>query len=833
MNNVLSKLLKVLPLLILMAQLSPFDAFSQQKSRPSINDFTAEMEKQDGFYPLYWDENTGKIWLEITALDQEILYYPSLAAGLGSNDIGLDRGKLSGAHVVSFRKSGKKLLMTESNYDYRAITDNKMEKRAVQESFAESILWGFEISAESGNHYLVDATEFALQDAVGAIQSISRSNQGNYKVDPKRSAIYTPRTKAFPKNTEIEATITLEGSKAGSYLRSVTPTPDAVTLRMHHSFVELPDDGYTPRLFDPRAGVNAVSFYDFATPINESIVKRYIRRHRLIKKNPGPAPSEVVEPIIYYIDPGTPEPIRSALMEGTSWWAEAFESAGFINAFQVKLLPDEADPMDIRYNLVQWVHRSTRGWSYGGGITDPRTGEIIKGKVTLGSLRVRQDFLIAQGLIARYLETGEIEDEAMLEMALARMRQLAAHEVGHTLGLPHNYIASAHNRASVMDYPHPSVKFKDDNSLDLSDAYAVGIGEWDKVAIQMAYAEFPSGADEQTEISKMVESYRKKGLDFLSDQDARPTGSAHPKTHLWDNGESAVDELDHVMEVRKYVLDRFNEKKIKMGQPLATLEEVFVPIYLFHRYQVEAAAKLIAGVNYQYTLRGDGGEAVKPVSAEEQVRATESLMATLNPKALAVPHRVYENIPPRPYGFSANARETFQGKTGLTFDPLAPAHVAADLTLSLVLDPQRASRLVAQHAINENLPGLVEIIDIMIKEISNFNMPSEIEASSYEQEIKRTVEKIFLQHLINLYKSKQASEQARSIARYGISKLEFSIQPGGKEQNAHKNYCQKLINQMDREILDPVELMSPIPTPDGSPIGSESYEWLSPICTEQ
>ncbi|GGF30474.1 zinc-dependent metalloprotease [Echinicola rosea] len=800
--------------------------FSQSNLSPTIAEFVEGMEIKPGFFPLYWDDNTGKIWLEIPKTEEEILYYPSLASGLGSNDIGLDRGKLSGAHVVNFRKSGKKLLMAESNYDYRAITDNAMEQKAVEESFAESVLWGFEIAAQSTTHYLVDATEFALQDAVGASSAISRRNQGNYKIDPKRSAIYLPRTKSFPENTEIEATITLSGSGAGGYLRSVTPSSDAVTVRMHHSFVKLPDDQYTPRHFDPRAGVNAVSFYDFATPINEPIVKRYIRRHRLIKKNPGPDPSEVVEPIVYYIDPGTPEPIRSALMEGTQWWTEAFEAAGFINAFQVKLLPEDADPMDIRYNLVQWVHRSTRGWSYGGGITDPRTGEIIKGKVTLGSLRVRQDFLIAQGLIANYLETGEVEDEAMLDMALARMRQLAAHEVGHTLGLPHNYIASAHDRASVMDYPHPLVQMDGDGNLDLSDAYDVGIGEWDKVAIEMAYREFPEGNNELQEIDKLVKTYREKGLDFLSDQDARPAGSAHPSTHLWDNGSNAVDELNRVMEIRKHVLAEFSEKKIKMGQPMATIEEVFVPMYLFHRYQVDAASKLIAGVNYQYAVRGDGSSPPTTVNAKSQINALDALLATVAPKNLEVPAKVLELVPPRPYGYSANSRETFQGNTGLTFDPLAPPQVAAEMTFSFIFHPHRASRLVAQHAVNTALPGLMEIIDKTIQTVNGFSASSE-----YEEEISRTVQKALLGQLIDLYRSGQASAQARALAYQGIQKLNDSITSNGSTaQTAHQSYVHRIVANLDREQVEPAQKLPSSPVPDGSPIGSESYQWLQPIC---
>ncbi|UCS91846.1 zinc-dependent metalloprotease [Echinicola marina] len=802
---------------------------AQQKPLPTISSFTENMVNQDGFYPLYWDDASGKIYLEITALDKEILYYPSLAAGLGSNDIGLDRGRLGGSHVVSFNKSGNKILMTESNYDYRANTDNPMEQKAVEESFAKSVLWGFELSAQTNEHYLVDVTDFVLRDAIDAAQSISRNNQGNYKVDKSRSAVYLERTKAFPKNTEIEAIITLTGAQAGGYLRSVTPSPDAVTLRMHHSFVELPDDGYTPREFDPRAGVNQVSFYDFASPINESIVKRYIRRHRLEKVTPGPAPSEVKEPIIYYIDPGTPEPIRTALMEGTQWWAEAFESAGFINAFQVKLLPEDADPMDIRYNLVQWVHRSTRGWSYGGGITDPRTGEIIKGKVTLGSLRVRQDFLIAQGLIANYLETGEVKDEAMLDMALARMRQLAAHEVGHTLGLPHNYIASSQNRASVMDYPHPSVKLKG-KKLDISDAYAEGIGEWDKVAIQMAYTEFPEGQNEKAAIQKMVEDYRKEGLDFLSDQDARPAGSAHPATHLWDNGKDAVEELNQVMKIRALVLADFDESKIKMGEPLATIEEVFVPMYLFHRYQVEAVSKVIAGVNYSYWLRGNKEKPVVTVPAKEQKEAIESIIATLSPENLKVPEKILELIPPRPYGYRANPQETFSGKTGLTFDPMAAPQVAADLSLSLLFNPQRASRLVNQHAMDNSLPGLEGLIEQLINYLDGLS--GEV---SYEGEIKRMTEKLLLQKLIQLSQDNAASAQARSIAYFEIEKLiqKMSASLTNSSQRAHYEYCEAIVAQMHKAPKEKVQVLDPLPAPAGSPIGNESLEWLRPICSEE
>ncbi|MDB5240671.1 MAG: peptidase, partial [Spirosoma sp.] len=754
---------------------------------PTISQFTTGMDRTTGFMTYYWDAKKGKIWLEIDTFDTEFLYYPTLAQGVGSNDIGLDRGRLGQEHVVKFQRSGNKVLLIEPNYAYRAITSDPLERRAVEESFAQSVHAGFEITAEeesgsTGRKVLVDLTPFLMQDAVGAAQAITQTKQGTYRFDAMRSAIYLPRTKSFPQNSEFETIVTLTGEGAGTYLREVVPTPAAVTMHQHHSFVQLPSlngpDSYKPRLFDPRIGYGGIEYFDYATPVGQPIMKRYISRHRLAKRDPSAAVSEAVKPIVYYIDPGTPEPIRSALMEGTAWWNQAFEAAGYRNAFQVKLLPPDADPMDIRYNLVQWVHRSTRGWSYGASIIDPRTGEILKGKVTLGSLRVRQDYLIAQGLVGEFTTTTDptaSDNSPMMQMSLDRLRQLAAHEVGHTLGLPHNYLASTQGRASVMDYPTMVANVKK-TKIDLSDAYAKGIGSYDKWSIRYGYEQFANGLDEKQELEKLVTQMQTAGLSFLTDQDARPEGSVHPATHLWDNGGNAVDELRRVMEVRNVALGNFSEAKIPVGMPVATLEEVFVPMYMFHRYQVEAAAKVLGGQVYTNALRKEpSAVAAQPVlslvPASEQNRALSALLATLDPTFLAVPGRVLALIPPRPFRFDPNPREVFKRHTGLAFDALAPPEAAVGLTLRMILNPERCARLAQQKARDPKLPDLNDVFDQLHGAIVKSPMLSK---TDYLGDIARLTERMYIDQLIRLATGKDTDGSVRAVAHEAILKIDNS-----------------------------------------------------------
>jgi hypothetical protein len=660
----------------------------------------------------------------------------------------------------------------------------------------------------------VDATDFVLRDVHGVADRLRRGGQGAYKLDSSRSAVHGENTRAFPRNTEVEVVLTFEGDPAGGEIRSVTPSADAVTVRQRHSFVASPPPGYEPRELDPRAGYFGVSWLDYAAPLGEPMERRWIARHRLEKKDPAAAMSEPVEPIVYYLDPGAPEPVRSALLDGARWWNQAFEAAGYRNAFRVEVLPDSADPLDVRYNVINWVHRSTRGWSYGSSVTDPRTGEIIKGHVLLGSLRVRQDYLLAEGLLSPYGAEGTGTPTDMAEMALARIRQLSAHEVGHTLGLAHNYVASAADRASVMDYPHPVARLAQDGTIDLSDAYDAGIGEWDKAAITYGYADFPESTNEDAALEAIIDRARERGLVFLSDQDARPLGSAHPHAHLWDNGADAAAELRRMMQVRAAALERFGEGAVRMGAPLATLEEALVPLYLHHRYQVEATAKVLGGMTYTYALRGDGQIPLQRIPATDQLRALDALLETLRPSALTLPRDLIAVIPPRPYGYPSH-RELFDRFTGITFDPISPAAVAAEMTVAMILHPERAARLVEQAALEPGMPGLHEVLDRL--ETATFRAPA---ANGYETEVKRIVEDVVVRELMGLAAG-AAMPQVRAVAELRLRSLRDQLE-GVRQDPMTRAHAVRLAAEIDRFLDRPArawEAPRPLPAPPGSPIG--------------
>jgi hypothetical protein len=823
-------------------------AFAQDKT---IAARTTGLQKIDGYVPIYWDAANGKMFMEISRFQNEFLLQVSLPTGVGSNPIGLDRGQLGRTHIVFFERIGQKVLLVQPNYEYRAITNDAAERRAVEESFARSVLWGFKVEVAEGNRVLVDATNFFLRDAHGVAERLRGARQGSYRTDESRSAFYLPRTKGFPKNTEIEVMLTFTSdAETGPLVRSTVPTPQAISVREHFSMVELPDNNYKPRKLDPRVGVNGIDFHDYASPITEPIDKHWISRHRIEKKDPNAAISEPVKPIIYYVDNGTPEPIRSALLEGASWWNQAFEAAGFKNGFQVKVLPEDADPMDIRYNMINWVHRSTRGWSYGASVSDPRTGEIIKGNVSLGSLRVRQDYMLGTGMVPSYQNRGQGQDVypgeeffgevcdaafspdaeylATLDtstdsaaMSIARIRQLSAHEVGHTLGLAHNFAASTYGRASVMDYPAPLVEIKN-GKIDLSNAYSTGIGEYDKYAIKYAYSQFPQGANEAAELEKLLSENADHML-FISDSDSRPAGAAHPLSSLWDNGDDPVAMLRHEMKVRQLGLADFGLHNIPAGTPLSMLEAKLVPLYLHHRYQLQAAVKSIGGVYYTYAVKTVNGPSPKRVneivSAAKQKDALKAVLETLDINQLVLPKQLLSLLPPRAFGFGGVNTELLAKRTDPVFDPIGTATIAADLAVSGLLQHERAARLIDFHARDAANPDFKEVIDALIDKTWKAPMPKD----SYQAAVLSAVQSVVVRRLMETAANDDAAPQVRATATEALRELSLSLkvvarvsETDAANRRATRDDIERFLNRPDETI----KKITPLPTPPGDPIGS-------------
>ena len=778
-----------------------------------VSSFSFSQETDyEGFMNFSYNNDSGKIILEINKLDSEFMYINSLSRGVGNNDLGLDRGQLGDSRVVYFTKRGNKILLIQPNLRYVSNSSNYLENKSVKEAFARSVLFGFDIVEKTKDSYKIDITSFLIRDAHGVSQRLRYSNSGSYTLNKSMSAIDLDRTKAFPKNIEFDVLLTFTGNPSGNLVRSVTPTASNLTVNQHHSFVELPDNNYKKRKFDPRSGSNPFIVYDYSTPIDVKLEQRFIVRHRLNKKYPKQEISEPVEPIVYYIDNGTPEPVKSALIEGGNWWNQAFESAGYKDAFRIEVLPEDADPMDVRYNLIQWIHRSTRGWSYGANIVDPRTGEIIKGQVSLGSLRVRQDYMILSGLIDN---PNDIENKSLIKKtSLDRIRQLSAHEIGHTLGFAHNYISSANNRSSVMDYPHPKIDIVN-GDINIDNAYSKNIGDWDKVSVRYAYTDFQENENEDVKLNDIIEEAVNKGLYFLSDSDSRPVGSANPFSHLWDNGEFPYKELDKLLKVRDLALKNIDLDNLVDGEPYDRIEDILVPIYMLHRYQIESAAKAIGGVDYLYFVKNKNNDKVKFVDSKLQKESLKSLLNVLNPKNLVLPNNLIQILSPRSFR-NPRTRENFESNTGVTFDYINASSSIINHTFTFLMNPERINRIYQQNMFGENILMLDDYLTIISNSIFSNNR-----MSPYESSINKNTSSLFLDHLFLTFNNSNTNDLSKSVILSSIMNTKEKLSSNLNDYNSFLvNKINGFIDNPDKYI--PVEKTK---IPDGSPIGNFSCDY--------
>lgn len=806
---------------------------AQTANVPSISDRTAGMEHMEGFFDLYWDASTGSLFWEIDRLDSEFLYQISMGSGLGSNPIGIDRGQLRGTHVLRAERVGPRVLLVEPNYQYFAQSENETEMQAVRDAFAPSVHWGFDIAAETDGRVLVDATQFFLRDARGVIDQIAARGQGNFTLDASRSVIHMPAVASFPENTEVEAMLTFTSRNPGNLVNGVAASGNAITLRQHHSFIQLPGPGYETRIADPRVGVNGPNVYDYATAIDEDRTVRLAARHRLERTDPGAERSTAVEPIIYYVDPGTPEPVRSALIDGAAWWNQAFEAAGFVDAFQVEVLPDGIDPQDIRYNMIHWTHRRTRGYSYGNTVIDPRTGEIVRGVVNLGSLRLRQDYLHGQGMVPPFPtgiseqqqdpELGEFADAPTydylaqvapnsdaVEMALDRVRQLSAHEVGHTIGLPHNYIASAYGRESVMDYPAPYADIDENGNIDLSNAYVQRIGTYDELSINWLYRDFPDGVDEVAALRAIADQGVDDGLIYMGHTNNNFIGAAHQYAGVWDNGSNLVDHLKLELRIRNIGLERFSTDVIRPGEPLSDLEYVLLPLYMHHRFQLRAAVQSLGGADYRYALKGDGQTPFTIIEGAEQRDALETVLSTLDVDFLALSDDIISLIPPPAFRHSEG--EIFAGYTEQIFDPLAAAEASAAFTVGEILHPQRMARLVLYGSMGD-YPDLEEVVDRLIE----VTWGADAQNDEYHQRILHAVQRTVIDQMMQQATMEGSAPDVRAILADRLEDIATRLEGAG-DPSPHERLAAADIRRWQSRI----ENTTPGPViqlPAGDPIG--------------
>lgn len=806
-----------------------------QRTPPATPVNISALERHDGFVPFYWDEARGRILLEIPKLNQDLLYFAGAGKGIGSVELGVDRGASYASTVIYFDRAGPRVNVVQRNLKFRALEGNAALQQGMEESFASSILAALPIESEANGKLIVDATPLFIRDTINLEGLLRRQNQGAYKLDPLRSSIYLPKTKSFPKNTEVEVTVTYSADAPGQLVNRVAPDGRALTIRLHHSFVQTPDPGFEPREGDARIGTVGLTFKDYSKPFNTETDTHWVRRFRLQKKDPTAKISEPKQPLVYYLDAGIPEPIRSAMRDGILWWNKSFEAAGYRNAMVVKDPTPDMDPMDIRYNFVFWVNRDERGFSVGGSFSDPRTGEILAARARMDSARIRT--------IGNYWksynpgldgEAGEgpylarlnyflfaAKSKGVSEEALVTLRQalVTAHEVGHTLGFPHAWNSSMNNRASVMEYPSPRVKLTADGKVDLSDAFQKQIGDFDTYMVRYAYTEFPK-AREQSSLEAITNEMRAKGFIF--------TPASDPRWNRYDDGSNAADYLRETIAQRKVLLAGYGPSVLAPGEDLSHLRgEGLWMTYLHHRWAIDSSTRYIGGMYHNYVRKGDTMPATEIVPAAFQRQILDLLTSALQPAQLAIPESLLRQLTTDPNGAggefgggvgSTTRPEEFNVSTGYAFDHLSAARTLSDMVVSQILQPETANRLISFADRQQNALTLPEVVTKLLD--ATWTAPS-TGSTPMEHSLQRVARQVVLDDLMILGANPKTGPEARAVVLEQLTKMKGKLAAMHHEDATNEAVLRQSERDLTRYLLNPTAnapKSAALPQPAGAPL---------------